>query len=230
MDELTGSQFHLTGADAFLLQNDLPNCPQPSVESNNSETLESNIISQSLDFKDWVAHVQTAPVSRSRLTMRSSSLFQQPAKHSALWAKLSKQARAAVSGQSMIEISEIDILTGDGKTFWGGYLDNPKEGDRIYGSATAVSGWAIGRQAKAMALRITFRGETIAEAPINVARPDVKKAYSFSPDAQQSGFSLNLDFQGLPPEGKLEVKAVLSDQTVQSISDFKFTRYAALFQ
>jgi hypothetical protein len=229
MDELTGNQSQLTGADDFSLQSNLPDRLQTCAESGSSETLESNIIAQSLDFKDWMAEVQTTSDLQRKLTAKQVSLFHQPAKSPLLLSKLAKQIRATVSGRSLIEISEVEILIGDSKAFWGGNLENPREGDRLYGTTTLVSGWVITRQAKAAVIHLISQGKTIAEAPIMLDRPDVKKAYSLLPDSQQSGFCLTLNFQTLPREGAIEAKVMLADQTLIVLGSFNFTQYTVPF-
>jgi hypothetical protein len=225
MDKLTGNQSHRTGADDLLLQSGSSQPAQPD----RRDSLEDQIIAQSLDFKDWVAQVQTNPASRGKLTAKQASFFGQPAKASSPLSKLSKQLRATVNGQSLVELSEVEISVGDGNAFWGGNLENPKEGDRVCGNATLVSGWVIARQSRAAIVCLVSEGKTIAEAPIALDRPDVKKVYSLAPHAQESGFCLTLNFEMLPQEGTIEVKVVLADQSSLPMGSFKFNKYTGLF-
>ena len=225
MDKLTGNQSHRTGADDLLLQSDSYQPAQPD----RRESLEDQIIAQSLNFKDWVAQVQTNPASRGKLTAKQASFFGQPAKAPSPLSKISKQIRATVNGQSLVELSEVEISVGDGNAFWGGNLENPKEGDRICGNAMLLSGWVIARQSRAAILCLISQGETIAEAPIALDRPDVKKIYSLAPHSQQSGFCLTVGFETLPQEGTIEVKVVLGDQSSIPMGSFKFKKYTALF-
>jgi glycosyltransferase involved in cell wall biosynthesis len=94
----------------------------------------------------------------------------------------------------------------------GGFLDGPKAGAVIDAHAVDVTGWALGADARAVAVEFGIDGEVFWRAPLRTPRPDVAEAFPDRPESASAGFSTTLNMIGTPPRFEVEVSVVLEGQ------------------
>ncbi|HEY9643051.1 MAG TPA: hypothetical protein V6C57_21355, partial [Coleofasciculaceae cyanobacterium] len=90
-------------------------------------------------------------------------------------------------------------------------IDSPLSSMTIEGDTLLIAGWAIGQSAKAVALRVIFNQQTLAEVPINHYRPDVAEVYAM-PGAIESGFLTTIAIAELQPHAEIQLQVLLEDQ------------------
>jgi hypothetical protein len=108
-------------------------------------------------------------------------------------------------------------------------IDAPVAGV-LSNDAMTVEGWVIGKQAKAIALRVLLRGQILAETPVNQQRPDVAEVHPI-PGAESSGFSTRVFVAGMQAGDELSLQVVLADDCVIEIGiiDFVQSEYSDNF-
>ena len=86
----------------------------------------------------------------------------------------------------------------------------------------SLKGWVIGKQSPATSIRVKYDNVLLSEAPINLSRPDVAKAYNLA-DGDNRGFKLDLNVIGIPPQTVLTLEVVLGDSGSVKIASLKTT-------
>lgn len=102
----------------------------------------------------------------------------------------------------------------------GCYLDSPQFPLVIDSPILSLKGWVIGKKSPATNIRIKCDDVLLSQAPVNLSRPDVAKAYHLD-DGANKGFELNLNIMGIPPETSLTLEVVLRDRTFINIGTIK---------
>jgi hypothetical protein len=105
----------------------------------------------------------------------------------------------------------------------GGYLDAPTNGALLPAHAVAVVGWVVGREHHATAMEFRAGGRLIWRAPVGVVRPDIVEEF---PDlsVRAPGFETTLNVDRLPEDARVEISAVLADDSVHSFAELRFSR------
>jgi len=101
-------------------------------------------------------------------------------------------------------------------------VDSPHSGVEVFEEVT-IQGWAIGRQGKAITLKVWSDNQILAETPINLYRPDVAKKYPVL-NAEQSGFQVKVFVAGMAENSELFLQVLLENQIEIDIAIIRFTR------
>jgi multidrug efflux pump subunit AcrA (membrane-fusion protein) len=102
----------------------------------------------------------------------------------------------------------------DFETLWGFGIGTPKIETMATAGSLLIKGWVLGKKAKATIVRVMYLGENLLETPVEHPRPTVMQQYPDMPGANKSGFEFSLAVAGISAETKLELNAVLEDQSV----------------
>ena len=101
-------------------------------------------------------------------------------------------------------------------------VDSPHSGLEVFEEVT-IQGWAIGRQGKAITLKVWSDNQVLAETPINLYRPDVAKEHPVL-NAEQSGFQVKVFVAGMAENSELFLQVLLENQIEIDIAIIRFTR------
>lgn len=93
----------------------------------------------------------------------------------------------------------------------GWYIDSPQPAEEISTPSIPISGWAIGRDRRAVAVEVCCEARVLVRAPIELRRVDLVPAFPQAQEAGTSGFELSLRLGGMEPLD-LVVQVVLEDQ------------------
>lgn len=115
--------------------------------------------------------------------------------------------------EPLLRIESVYIHPRDEDGMWGGWIDSPKAGDETDLYSVEVRGWALGRASRTVAIEFLHAGQPLGRVPINLARPDIPKAFPEAADALQSGFRASLNLVLLPMVADVFIQAVLADET-----------------
>jgi glycosyltransferase involved in cell wall biosynthesis len=113
---------------------------------------------------------------------------------------------------ALVEIDDVSLSEPLPAEFAGRFLDEPKPGAALDAHALDVLGWALGAEARAVAVEFTIDGEVFWRAPVGVNRPDLADAFPDHAEAPHAGFRTTLNMIGTPSRFELSVSAVLKDQ------------------
>jgi hypothetical protein len=105
-------------------------------------------------------------------------------------------------------------------TLTGFSVDSPKFPFVINSPIISLQGWVIGKQSPVTKIRIRCDDFLISETPINLLRPDVAQAYHL-PNEENTGFQLNLNLLGVPPQTILSLEVELQDFSQVTIAVIK---------
>jgi glycosyltransferase involved in cell wall biosynthesis len=119
---------------------------------------------------------------------------------------------AAKQMGALVEITDVSLSEPLPERLRGGFLDEPKTGATLDAHALEVLGWALGAEAKAVAVEFAIDGEVFWRAPLHWERADLADAFPEHPEAARAGFRTTLNMIGTPPEFELDVAAVLKGQ------------------
>ena len=137
--------------------------------------------------------------------------------------KLRKTTKELANSQNWLQqiqtpIEVVDVVKTlpkqDFDTLWGFGIGVPKVNDRATAGAIIVKGWVLGKKAKATAVRVVYNDQSILEIPVNQPRPAIVQQYPDIANAAESGFESSLAVTGLPPEAKLQLFALLDDDSI----------------
>ena len=119
----------------------------------------------------------------------------------------------------------------------GYFIDRPQVGDKS-SKHIEIVGWAIGKLAKAVAIKISCQGRLLSRIPVCQKRPDVAEVFSQIKTAIDSGFATTIDLSqikiddffstslipSLEPESlELELKVVLANNSQIQIAIIQLT-------
>lgn len=105
----------------------------------------------------------------------------------------------------------------------GAFLEAPTEGALLPAHAIAVCGWAVGWQAKVLAVEFAVDRCLLWRAPLNIERSDVSDAFP-SQDFTTAGFQTTLNVLEAGAEPTVELLAVLDDGSRHSFAALSCTR------
>jgi len=105
----------------------------------------------------------------------------------------------------------------------GGAIDTPAAGDERPDWALDVRGWAIGADARAVAVQGTHEGQRLWRVPVDVARPRTAAEHQGAPD-DTIGFHALTGTLPLGPEFDVEVSAVLETGATAPIASVRGRR------
>jgi glycosyltransferase involved in cell wall biosynthesis len=91
-------------------------------------------------------------------------------------------------------------------------LDEPSPGAVLDAHAVDVLGWALGAEARAVAVEFAIDSDVFWRAPLRAERPDLADAYPDRPEAGRAGFRTTLNLIGTPPQFEIGVSIVLKGQ------------------
>ena len=113
---------------------------------------------------------------------------------------------------ALVEISEVSLARPLPVEIQDGFLDQPRAGAILDAKVVDVFGWAVGSEAKAVAVEFSSGGKAICRVPLRARRPDLADVFPERPEAASAGFRTTMDLLGTPPEFELEVSVVLADR------------------
>jgi hypothetical protein len=200
--------------------------PNADKNSKKPDSIEENLISHSLNMMDWIQDIQYKKNGTNFEKLLASG--KQTAEQQTFMSRLARNINVSVTGQKFVEITEIEIPQTQEAMFWGGNIESLKAGDKLYNSIGTVSGWILGRSPITM-VRLATIEMGIVDAPINVSRPDVRKAYSFAATTDLLGFSLIFNFNILPNQGTLQLQAIFADAQVIPFIFIKYQKYSGVW-
>ena len=150
-------------------------------------------------------------------------LFEQTKRLNSLQTQLAQAQKTVARSQNWVEqiVTEIQVLNikktlpkSDFDTLWGFGITAPKIESTSIAGAIVVKGWAIGKQAQAVAISVTYENAKILEVPIELRRPKIAEQYPDIPSANQSGFEFPLSVAGISGAAEFNLEAVLEDKNV----------------
>jgi hypothetical protein len=195
-------------------------------DSKNADLIAENLISRSLDMMDWIQDIQLQKKEGNSERLLVSG--RQTAEQQTFVSKLARNITVTFTGQKFVEITEIEIPGIQEALFWGRNIESLKAGDKLYSSFGIVSGWILGKSPITM-VRLATTEMGIVDAPVNISRPDVKKAYSSATTTDMLGFSLVFNFSILPSQGTLQLQAILADAQVIPFVLIGYQKYFGLW-
>jgi hypothetical protein len=113
---------------------------------------------------------------------------------------------------ALVEIVDVLLAEPLPAELRGGFVDEPRAGAVLDAHALDVLGWALGAEARAVAIEFSIGGEPFWRAPLRAERPDLAEAFPELPEAARAGFRTTLNMIGTPAEFELEIAVVLKGQ------------------
>jgi glycosyltransferase involved in cell wall biosynthesis len=163
------------------------------------------------------ASIRAEPRAAARLEQRGSPIWED--EWCRLWEVEVDSATGPAEGEeataqmgALVEITDVSLPEPLPEPLRGGFLDEPKTGATLDAHALEVLGWALGAEAKAVAVEFAIDGEVFWRAPLHWERADLAEAFPQHAEAARAGFRTTLNMIGTPPEFELEVAAVLKGQ------------------
>ena len=129
----------------------------------------------------------------------------------------SSQAAGSQSLTQAIVEEVVQLLPWNPEILYGFNLDYPQVGQAIY-QEVFVSGWVVAKKSPITHVELIVEGQSIEIIPVQGERPDVAHILSGIPGAESSGFSKHIDITNLSSNAKIDVQAVLQDQTRTNIA------------
>jgi len=123
-----------------------------------------------------------------------------------------EEQEAAEQMGALVEISDVSLSDPLPESLVGGFIDEPKAGATLDAHALDLLGWALGAEARAIAVELAIDGEVFWRAPLRWERPDLVDAFPEHPQAARAGFRTTLNMIGTPAAFELEVSVVLAGQ------------------
>jgi glycosyltransferase involved in cell wall biosynthesis len=113
---------------------------------------------------------------------------------------------------ALVEIVDVSLAEPLPADLRGGFVDEPRAGALLDAHAVDVLGWALGADARAVAIEFSIGPESFWRAPLRAERPDLVEAFPELPEAARAGFRTTLNLIGTPAEFELEIAVVLKGQ------------------
>jgi glycosyltransferase involved in cell wall biosynthesis len=111
---------------------------------------------------------------------------------------------------ALVEI--LDVSVSPPAQLHGAFVDEPKPGAVLDAQAIDLLGWALGEDARVVAVELLVDGKPFWRAAVRAERPDLAQAFPDYPDAARAGFRTTINLVGTPPEFEVELAAVLKGQ------------------
>ena len=97
-------------------------------------------------------------------------------------------------------------------------VDSPKAGIQYDADSVAIKGWVLGKNSRAVTVKVSCGERVLAQTPVHNARPDVAKVHSKLPGAGKSGFATTVSLVGMPSNSELVIQAILEDGSCISLA------------
>jgi glycosyltransferase involved in cell wall biosynthesis len=110
---------------------------------------------------------------------------------------------------SVIEIVDISLTETVPARLRGRNIDTSKTA----GHLVQFWGWVLGRESPAVAVELLNGNNVCRRVRVNIHRPDVAAVYPGVPEAEFSGFKIQMSVLGLTPEIEFLLQAVLKNQS-----------------
>src|SRR6266568_1054161 len=113
---------------------------------------------------------------------------------------------------AIIEIVDVSLTEMVSARLRGRYIDTAP-GTKIAGHLARFSGWVLGRDCRVVAVELLNGSDVCRRVRVNIRRPDVANFYPSVPEAEHSGFQIQMSVLGLAAEIEFLMLAVLKDQS-----------------
>ena len=113
---------------------------------------------------------------------------------------------------TVIEILDVSLTETVSTRLRGCYIDT-EPGTKTAGHLAQFSGWVLGRESPAVAVELLNGGNVCRRVRVSIRRPDIAEIYPRVPEAEFSGFKIQMSLLGLTPEIEFLLQAVLKDQS-----------------
>src|SRR6266581_946708 len=113
---------------------------------------------------------------------------------------------------TVIEILDVSLTETVSTRLRGCYIDTAP-GTKTAGHLAQFSGWVLGRESPAVAVELLNGGNVCRRVRVSIRRPDVAEIYPRVPEAEYSGFKIQMSVLGLTPEIEFLLQAVLKNQS-----------------
>jgi glycosyltransferase involved in cell wall biosynthesis len=113
---------------------------------------------------------------------------------------------------SVIEILDVSLTETVSGRLRGCNIDTAP-GSKIAGHLAQFWGWVLGRESPAVAVELLNGSNVCRRVRVNIHRPDVAAVYPGVPEAEYSGFKIQMSVLGLTPEIEFLLQAVLKNQS-----------------
>ena len=116
-------------------------------------------------------------------------------------------------------ILEVERLSQNKTDLLSGFaLDSPKAEIQYDANSIPIKGWVLGKNSRAVKVKVSCGDQVLEEATVNNARPDVAKVHSKVPGAGKSGFATIVSLVEMPSNCELVIQAILEDGSCISIA------------
>jgi glycosyltransferase involved in cell wall biosynthesis len=112
---------------------------------------------------------------------------------------------------AVIEILDVSLTETVSPRLRGRYIDTAA-GTKTSGHLAQFSGWVLGRESPAVAVELLNGNNVCRRGRVNIRRPDVAAVYPGVPEAESSGFMIQMSVLGLTSEIEFLLRAVLKNQ------------------
>src|SRR6266480_1367400 len=113
---------------------------------------------------------------------------------------------------AVIEILDISLIETVSARLRGCNIDTVP-GRKIAGHVAQFWGWVLGRESPVVAVELLNGSGVCRRVRVNIHRPDVAAVYPGVPEAEYSGFKIQMSVLGLTPEIEFLLQAVLKNQS-----------------
>jgi hypothetical protein len=121
---------------------------------------------------------------------------------------------------ALVEILNVSLAPLNSHWLWGCSIDSPKTGSHSDVYAIDISGWALGRKSRIVAINI-LDDEGSRSVPLEFSRPDVTKHFPEVGEGERCGFCTKIGVLGMAPESEIHVEAVFEDQSHISLGTIR---------
>src|SRR5260370_24219461 len=113
---------------------------------------------------------------------------------------------------AVIEILDVSLTKTSSARLRGCNIETAPN-SKIAGHLVQFWGWVLGRECPAVAVELLNGSNVCRRVRVNIHRPDVAAVYPGVPEAEYSGFKIQMSVLGLTPEIEFLLQAVLKNQS-----------------
>ena len=117
---------------------------------------------------------------------------------------------------TVLSLEEVRVEP-DGAVLATAGISQPAAAGPVGAPTFVVRGWALGSEARALAVEIRADGRLVRVAPVREPTPDLAAAHADRPGAAHCGFLTRVHVGALDGAGELRLEAVLADGTRAAI-------------
>jgi GT2 family glycosyltransferase len=114
---------------------------------------------------------------------------------------------------TVFEILDVSLPETISARLRGRNIEAPAPGSKTTGHLVQFSGWVLGRESPAVAVELLNGSNVCRRVRVNIHRPDVAAVFPEVPEAEYSGFKIQMSVLGLTPQIEFLLQAVLKNQT-----------------